>query len=648
LANELAAIIQPLIDAHDGNVGVAVTHLSSNESFTHRASEPMPTASLIKFPLMIAAYQAIEAGKIDLHKSITLKEEDKVPGSGVLTPHFSPGLTLSLHDAIHLMIAYSDNTATNLVVDQVGLSTTAELMEDLSCPDTKLHSKVYRGDTSIFPKRSEQFGLGSTSAADMIRLLKALHEETLVSQQASQKMLAHLYQCQDETMCKRELPAKTKFAHKSGAVSAVRTNAGIIDSPSGPIAICVLTASNEDQRWSDDNAAQVLGGRIAREAYDYFNRGKSVTNSDKPRPLAAGSNGRLVEALQRTLNARSNPSPGISVDGDFGPNTKRAVMAFQRANKLPDSGQVDQQTWQALGTLVSTDPEMPAPASINSAVIEKDPAEALTGQPFVTCKAWAIADASSGELLWGDSEDEPLDIASTTKIMTAYLVTSLAEKDPAVLDEVITFSERADNTIGSTAGIRASEKLLVRELLYGLMLPSGNDASVALAEHFGPRLAPESEIDSSDPYDQFIAAMNLRAEDLGMLASSFKNPNGLTAPQHKVSARDLLKLTSLAMKQPLFAKIVGTVQYGCTVEGSGGYKRNVVWRTTNRLLRTSGYHGVKTGTTNAAGSCLVSENTRGSRSLLMVVLGAGSSDARYADTRNLYRWAWQQLGTKNK
>ena len=363
-------------------------------------------------------------------------------------------------------------------------------------------------------------------------------------------------------------------------------------------------------------------------------------------PLEIGSQGRLVETLQRTLNTRTIPSPDIGVDGDFGPQTEGAVNDFQRANKLPATGQVDAVTWKALAPLITVEPDLPAPAKINAKIIEKQPADALTGPPFVTCKAWAIGEAETGKLLWGFHEDEARDMASTTKIMTAFLVTSLAERDAAVLDEMITFSKRADDTIGSTAGVRAGERISVGELLFGLLLPSGNDASVALAEHFGERLATSSNAPGDDPYDQFINAMNRTAKELGMNHSGFENPNGLTAPKHKTSPRDLLMLSSLAMRQPLFRKIVGTVQHGCTVEGPDGKRRNIVWRNSNRLLRTEGYSGIKTGTTTPAGSCLVSHGTRDKKSMIVVVLGSSSTDARYADTRNLFRWAWQQLAKK--
>ncbi len=642
-AGDLAATLKPLIDAHEGAVGVAITHLPSGKSFTHRAKEPMPTASLIKFPLMVATYQAIEEGKLDLQKKISLREEDKVPGSGILTSHFSPGATLSLNDVIQLMIVYSDNTATNMVVDQAELPATAALMETLDCPDTKLHSKVYRRDTSIFPQRSERFGLGSTTAADMVQLLGMLHAGELVSASASKQMLAHLYECEDSTMNARDLPPGTKYAHKTGAVSAVRTDAGLIDSPSGAIAICVLTASNEDQRWSNDNAAQVLGGKIARAAYDHFNAEPETDDPSKPRVLALGSNGRLVEALQRTLNARSDPSPGIASDGDFGPNTERAVKAFQTANNLPDTGRVDAATWEALGPLESKEPDQPAPEVVNKQVIEKHSADTLTGPPYVTCKAWAIGDATSGKLLWGSQENEPRDMASTTKIMVAHLVITLAENKPGVLDEIVTFSKRADDTGGSTSGVRAGEKIPVRELLFGLLLPSGNDASVALAEHFGNRLVTKGETPGGDAYDQFIAAMNRKVKELDLTKTSFENTSGFTAPTHKTSPHDLMMLAHRAMQQPLFQEIVGTVQHGCTVEGPGGYRRNLVWRNSNRLLRTEGYSGVKTGTTSAAGACLVSHGSRDDKSLLVVVLGSSSTDARYADTRNLFRWAWLKL-----
>ena len=208
-----------------------------------------------------------------------------------------------------------------------------------------------------------------------------------------------------------------------------------------------------------------------------------------------------------------------------------------------------------------------------------------------------------------------------------------------MLDEIVTFSENADKTSGSTADVKAGEMVSVAELLYGLLLRSGNDASVALAEHFGKRLTPESSVS----YDGFIAAMNRKAAEIGMNSTHFANPHGLPAEGHQTTARDLARLATLAFKQPEFRRRVGTAQHGATVDSVSGYRRNVVWKTTNQLLKTEGYDGIKTGTTGAAGCCLVSTAHRDGRRLVMVVLGAPSTESRYVDTRNLYRWAWNNL-----
>jgi D-alanyl-D-alanine carboxypeptidase (penicillin-binding protein 5/6) len=186
--------------------------------------------------------------------------------------------------------------------------------------------------------------------------------------------------------------------------------------------------------------------------------------------------------------------------------------------------------------------------------------------------------------------------------------------------------------------------LPARELLYGLLLPSGNDASVALAEHFGRRLGglgPDASAEAS--YEAFIEAMNAAAQELGMQASSFRNTSGLTAEGHKASARDLVLLTQRAMAFPLLADVVATRQRGCQVEGPGGYRRNVLWRNTNQLLSIEGYQGAKTGTTSAAGACLVARGSFDGHDLIVVTLGSASSPARYVDSRNLFRWARRQL-----
>ncbi|HEU5118312.1 MAG TPA: D-alanyl-D-alanine carboxypeptidase, partial [Isosphaeraceae bacterium] len=197
-------------------------------------------------------------------------------------------------------------------------------------------------------------------------------------------------------------------------------------------------------------------------------------------------------------------------------------------------------------------------------------------------------------------------------------------------------------TAGSTSGVREGESLPLGELMYGLLLPSGNDASVALGEHVGSRFEP-AEGSETDSLSRFIAEMNREAEALGLKETHFANTHGLTAEGHHTSARDLASLAAKCLQDPLFAKVVSTSRRGCTLRGPDKSTRNVVWENTNNLLGIEGYTGVKTGTTSAAGACLVASGERGDTSRIVVILGASSSPGRYVDARNLFRWAWQQV-----
>ena len=651
IAADLNDSLKPLLEAHAGDVAVCIRHLETGEQFVWRGDEIQPTASLIKMPVMVAAYRMVDSKELDPAKMIALEETDKVPGSGILTTHFSSGLQLSLRDAIRLMIRYSDNTATNLVVDEIGLPTTAATMESLGFPQTRLNSKVYRGETSIAPDRSKLYGLGSTTANETVNLLEQLHKGTAASSESCKAMLDHLLACDDKTMLVSQLPDGTKVAHKSGAVSESRCNAGIIYGPKGPFAICILTTNNKDKSWKDDNAAHVLIGKIARSAFDHFNPEWERTAPNEPTELHVGAFGTRVEFLQRTLNARLEPSPGLGVDGDFGPATESAVRKFQEANALTVTGIADTALWQKLGPVIE-EATIATPDVINAEMLPKLPADPLAGAvPFVSCDSWIIVDAADGRMLAGAETETSRHFASTTKIMTAWLVARLAEQHPEVLDETLTMSVRADETRGSTSDVRAGETVPVREALYGLMLPSGNDMSVALAEHFGPRLASATAATENsaandpkqDPLELFVAAMNAEAARLGMTKTHYTNPHGLTHDSHQSTVTDLAILARATLTNPVMGQYSSTRQRGATVAGPGGYTRNVLWKNTNELLGTEGYDGIKTGTTDQAGACLVSTGERDGKRLIVVVLGSAASESRYTDSRNLYRYGWKLL-----
>lgn len=632
---QLQKAIEPLIQRHKGEIAVAIRSLTSEVHYEFNADTPMPTASLIKLPILITAYRAADAGELELSESITLMENEKVPGSGVLTGHFSSGIKLPLLDYLRLMIRYSDNTATNLVADRIGLAATAREMERLGFSHTKLHSKVYRGDTTIFPERSRRFGIGSTTANEMVQMLSKLESGKLASEASTRAIREHLLSCDDSSKIAAGLGKETEFAHKTGAVANCRTDAGIIYSSSGPIAVCFLSNKNEDQSWSESNAANVLAARIGQIILERFGA-SSPDNS-----IREGSFGKTVEALQRTLNQRLDPTPNLAIDGDFGPATRTAVERFQHSHHLEATGVVEQKTWDALGPLIETDDPVPPPEVVNSEQLDVEPQRSDGDPPTVTARAWVIANPESGKTFFEFNGSMELEAASTTKIMTAYLVARYAEDHTNVLEEVVEFSEEADNTVGSTSGLRAGERATVNQLLYGLMLPSGNDAAVALAEHFGSRVTEGKLSSDRSSYDRFVHKMNRVAEELSLQQTHYVNPHGLSDERHVTSARDLAQLTSKAWRNDLLRGICATRQFGCTVSGATGYTRNIVWKNTNRLLSIAGYDGVKTGTTSAAGACLVAIGKRNGDKLMAIVLGSSSSPARYADARNLLHWAWR-------
>ena len=196
--SSLGRYLQALIDAHDGEVAVMVKHIKTGETYRFNADKVMPTASMIKFPVMVAAYKQVAEGKLDLKTMVTLQKKDKVPPSGVLTPYFSEGTQLSVQDCIRLMIAFSDNTATNLVIDQVGLKRVNETMKQLGNPQTRINAKVFRRDTSVDLKRSQKYGLGSTTPAETVALYEQLLAGKLGDAVATKAMREHLATCRED------------------------------------------------------------------------------------------------------------------------------------------------------------------------------------------------------------------------------------------------------------------------------------------------------------------------------------------------------------------------------------------------------------------------------------------------------------------
>lgn len=630
--------VAPLLAAHEGVVSAAVRHLGTGAGCGFAADRQMPLASLVKVPVMVAAYAAVHDGRVRLDDRVTLAAEELVPGS-VVIDKLSPGATFTLRDAIRMMVASSDNTATNIVIRRIGLPATNEVLDRIGLPGIRLNSYVFRRETTLDQARSHEYGLGNGTAADFVKLMGMIHGRDLersgvVDEGACEAMLGHMLACEDRGTSGRDLPAGVRVAHKTGLVSGVRTDAGVILGPAGPIAFCLLSRDNRDRK-APGGPADDLIARFARAALDAFERTGPEGRRVEPRTLAAGTAGKIVEDLQRSLNAKLPETARLGVDGEFGPATAAGVRAFQKQAGLPETGVVDAPTWAALGPLVTGTVAAPSPLS----AIE--PADEPAGPPVVTAAAWAVVDADSGELLLGKEADATRHQASVTKIMTALIVLERAAAEPALLAETVAISSRAGTETGSTAQLRPGDRVTVADLLYGLLLPSGNDAAVALAEHVGAGLDGDG-----DPLGRFVAAMNARAAALGLAGTKYGNPHGLTVEGCGSTPREIATLARVALGHELFRTIVATRRRAVMLENVDGYRREVVWNNTNRLLGIDGYDGIKTGTTTPAGCCLASCGERGGRRLIVVVLGSASTESRYADARNLFRHAWRTLGVE--
>jgi beta-lactamase class A len=290
-APTLAERLRPLLAEHKGTVAVGVKHLESGETFFSEADRVMPTASLIKFPVLIEAYLQLDEGKHALRDEVTLRERDKVPGSGLLSLHFSEGAKFPYRDVLRLMTAVSDNTATNLVLDRVGLKAVNDRMAAWGLKETRINAQVYRGSTTSIDKaRTAKYGLGSTTAREMLTLWEILLVGDKIRPPLRACILGHLRANDDTEKFSRLLPPGTRLAHKDGAVTAVRTDAGVIHTPGGTLLVVVLTDENADKRWVRDNAANLLCARVAKTAYDHFNpsplRPKLPTSAPLLKPTA--------------------------------------------------------------------------------------------------------------------------------------------------------------------------------------------------------------------------------------------------------------------------------------------------------------------------------------------------------------------------
>lgn len=242
--------------------------------------------------------------------------------------------------------------------------------------------------------------------------------------------------------------------------------------------------------------------------------------------------------------------------------------------------------------------------------------------PEINSRSSVVIDRNTNTILYGKNENTRRKMASTTKIMTAIIIIENCN-----LDETIEISKKAAGTGGSRLGLKTGDKITIRDLLYGLMLRSGNDAAVALAEH------------TSGNVENFTELMNQKSVNLGLTNTHFETPHGLDSDEHYTTAYELAILSNYALNNKIFVQIVGTKSYTVTINGYPKQLSN-----TNELLGNfNGIYGIKTGFTNGANRCLVTACKRGNMDIICVVLGADTKKFRTQDSIKLINYIFDNF-----
>ncbi|MFI6933693.1 D-alanyl-D-alanine carboxypeptidase family protein [Streptomyces sp. NPDC050287] len=268
------------------------------------------------------------------------------------------------------------------------------------------------------------------------------------------------------------------------------------------------------------------------------------------------------------------------------------------------------------------------------------PAQAVTA-PTIVAKGGYVMNNANGAGLYGKAADTRRSTGSTTKIMTAKVVLAQSNLN---LDAKVTIQKAYSDYVvannASQAHLIVGDKVTVRQLLYGLMLPSGCDAAYALADKFGSGTTRAARVKS------FIGKMNTQAKSLGLTNTHFDSFDGIGNGSNYSTPRDLTKLASSAMKNASFRAVVKTKAYTAkTITKTGTTRTMATWTNTNGLLSSySGTIGVKTGSGPEAKYCLVFAATRGGKTVIGTVLASTSIPQREADAKKLMNYAFARLG----
>lgn len=281
--------LHALTSAHHGHVTLFAQDMRSGKTVAIDADTPVPTASVIKLTVLFEALKQIQAGKSHFDDKLTLTKTNQVSGSGVLT-FFDVPQTLTLKDVLTMMVIVSDNTATNLAIDYLGLKNIDDRIQWLGLKDTWLYKKVSLPSTGPMPADQKQFGLGKTTAREMASLMERFATcnlntpssdapgSTVKPTEQDQKLCnsaMHMLRNQFYRNCipryietEDSTEGESNIANKTGSLDEVRNDVGVVVAKNGPVVISVFTYGNQDKSWTSDNEAEVLIAKAAKVIMD--------------------------------------------------------------------------------------------------------------------------------------------------------------------------------------------------------------------------------------------------------------------------------------------------------------------------------------------------------------------------------------------
>lgn len=304
-----AANLQKQLDkmaAHfHGKVALYAINMKTGDRVAIDADQPVQTASVIKLPIMVETFAEVAAGKRSLEDKLVLTKDNQVPGSGILA-QLQPGLQLTLYDAVVLMMDLSDNTATNVVIDHIGIPAINARIKAMGLKDTYLYKKVFKPAEGPMPADQAKFGLGKTTAREMAEVMESIEGcaagakppahapanwngvnnsglcrqmvEILRNQQQNRNMVPHYLETIDTS------DEGSAIADKVGELDDVRNDVAIVYSKAGPIVISAFTYDNKDQTWIAENEAELLIARMAKRIVNTW----SPAGLQPPKGMGAG------------------------------------------------------------------------------------------------------------------------------------------------------------------------------------------------------------------------------------------------------------------------------------------------------------------------------------------------------------------------